>query len=219
MRSSPMKWYGVIFTVLMLLFIVCCSSHCFEAMVYNITMESESRVSGLQVTQVIETLRLKPGQFVADIGAGTGLFSRPMAQKIAPGGMLYAVDINPILLEEIDERNQEIGINNIKTVIASEHDPRIPETVDLIFMCATFHKIENKVGYLKTLRMYLKPEGRIAIVDLLESHPFPSSNKYSVGELKKWMKAAGYELLEKHDFLEDDDYSFTVFALSVVATT
>ena len=177
-------------------------------------METEKRISKLQVNRVTETLKIKNGQKVADIGAGTGLFSRLFAKEVALKGIVFAVDINPLLLKHIEKDAKEKGIGNIKTVLANEDDPKIPEHVDLIFICDTFHHIENKIEYLKKLKSYLKLSGRIAIVDCLNKWPpFHESMKYTPKQLKTWMNRAGFNLTEKYRFLEED-YFFVIYSKS-----
>ncbi len=173
--------------------------------VYLYTLESTDRVENLQVDRVIQALRLQTGQKVADVGAGTGIFSFPLAEATGDSGKVYAVDVNPELLSHIEETARAEGVENIQTVLAAENDPLIPEAVDLIFLCDTLHHIDNQAEYVKTLRRYLRAGGRVAVIDFGEDSPhLLPSMKYSLVELKKWMQAAGYELVEEHDFLQDN---------------
>ncbi|MGH9939968.1 MAG: SAM-dependent methyltransferase, partial [Blastocatellia bacterium] len=100
-------------------------------------LESESRIGGLQVTKVIEALKVKPDDRVCDLGAGSGLFTRPLAQKVGAKGVVYAVDIDPELLKHVERTAQEQKLTNIKTILASETDPKLPEPVDLIAIIDT----------------------------------------------------------------------------------
>lgn len=173
-----------------------------DAQDYIRRLESPERVERLQIERVIQTLSLRPGMYVADLGAGSGLFSRPMARILGNAGVLYAVDVDPALLEHVQKTAREQAIGNIRTVPAAEDDPLIPERVDLIFVCDTLHHIGGKPEYLKNLRRYLKPDGRIAIIDFLEDWPPGHEEmRYSVEELDGWMAEAGWSLAESHDFL------------------
>lgn len=175
------------------------------AKIYMWTLESQGRVKNLQIERVIRALEIEPGQRLADVGAGTGLFSRPLARAAGQGGVVYAVDINPELLSHIEETAKREGIRNIRTVLAMEDDPQIPEPVDLIFLCDTLHHIDNRAGYMKTLRRYLRADGRIAIVDFARNSPhIIPSMKYSLTELEDWMEAAGYEPVGRHEFLDSN---------------
>jgi arsenite methyltransferase len=168
-------------------------------------LESERRIEGLQVKHVIETLKLKPGQKVADLGSGSGLFTRPMAQQVGAPGMVYAIDIDAALLKHVDQTARDQGLANVRTVLAAEDDPKLPEPVDLIAIIDTLHHISNRAIYLNNLKRYLRPGGRIAIIDFSETWPAGhEAMKYSLTDLEGWMKAAGYQQAEKHDFLDNN---------------
>jgi SAM-dependent methyltransferase len=167
------------------------------AQVYLQVLEWDGRVEGLQVDRVAEALHLTPGMRVADIGAGTGLFSWPLAREVGKDGLVYAVDVNLVLLGHIDRTAAAAGFANVRTVLAAEDDPLLPEPVDLVFMCDTLHKIEDRAAYLETLRRYLRPGGRIAIIDFEDWGLTPKV-------LRGWMTGAGYEFADSHDFVKDN---------------
>lgn len=168
-------------------------------------LESERRVQNLQIDRVVETLKLTPGQQVADIGAGSGLFTRPIARKVGEKGTVYAVDIDPDLLKHIDKTARDEKLSNVRTVLAAEDDPRIPEPVDLVVIIDTLHHINNQPVYLKNLRRYLRPSARIAVIDFTEIWPPGHEQmKFSLEQLEGWMKGAGFARVEKHDFLNNN---------------
>lgn len=168
-------------------------------------LESESRIGGLQVTKVIEALKVKPGERVCDLGAGSGLFTRPLAQKAGAKGVVYAVDIDPELLKHVELTAREQKLTNIKPILASETDPKLPEPVDLIAIIDTLHHISNQAAYLKGLKKHLKPGGRIAIIDFSRNWPAGHEKMiYTVGDLDGWMTAAGFKRVEQHDFLDNN---------------
>ena len=129
------------------------------------TLDSPARVQGLKIAEVITALKLKPGMLVADIGAGTGVFSIPLARAVRPGGKLYAVEVDEKLLAHIVEVGTEQGVTNIESVYAEFNDPLLPPGVDLAFIHDVLHHIEARDVYLKNLAGYLKPGGRIAVID------------------------------------------------------
>jgi ubiquinone/menaquinone biosynthesis C-methylase UbiE len=168
-------------------------------------LESAERVRKLQVDRVIENLRAQPGDKIADIGAGSGLFARPLAVEVGPEGVVYAVDINRDLLAHIQETANEENLVNIQPVLASEYDPNIPEKVDLVLICDTLHQIENPGVYLGNLVDYLSDGGRVAIIDYGSKWPVRfRDRKYSTLDLDAWMTSAGYKLDRRFDFLEDN---------------
>lgn len=168
-------------------------------------LESAERVRKLQIDRVISALDIQPGQRVADLGAGSGLFTRPLARRVGATGIVYAVDIDRDLLEHIEETALEQDLPNILTVLASEFDPRIPEKVDLVLICDTLHQIKNADVYLRDLTRYLKVSARVAVIDYSNEWPkrFEAS-KYTVGQLDGWMTAAGLRKSESYDFLDDN---------------
>jgi len=173
---------------------------------YRITLEEPSRIANFQIDRVIDVLEIRPGQRVVDLGAGTGVFTRPFARATAPDGIVYAVDVNPELLKHVERTATEQHLSNIRTVLAEEADPRIPEPVDLIFICDTLHHIASRETYVATLRRYLKPGGRVAVIDFRQgsSPHLMGSMKYTLEQLDGWMLDAGYTVAGRHDFIDDN---------------
>lgn len=168
-------------------------------------LESESRISGLQIDRVISVLKISEGLKVADVGSGSGLFTRPLAKAVGESGIVYAVDVDPALLKHVDKTAAESGLKKIRTVLAPFDDAKIPEKVDLIVIIDTLHHIENQGPYLKKLRQYLKPGGRLALIDFSKEWPAGhESMRYSTDDLEKWIKAAGFKQVEKFDFLDNN---------------
>ena len=168
-------------------------------------LESAERVRKLQVDRVIRSLRIKPGQIIADLGSGSGLFTRPLARQVGPEGVVYAVDIDQDLLSHIEESARSQNLSNIKAVPASEYDPRIPEKVDLVLLCDTLHQIKNPDVYIRDLTRYMKLSGRVAIIDYEKNWPDRFETvKYTTKDLDRWMKVAGYNLTEKFEYLDNN---------------
>jgi ubiquinone/menaquinone biosynthesis C-methylase UbiE len=168
-------------------------------------LESERRIGGLQVDKVVDALKVKPDDRVCDLGAGSGLFTRPLARKAGGKGVVYAVDIDSELLKYVERTAREQKLTNIKPILASETDPKLPEAVDLITIIDTLHHIGNQTEYLKGLKKYLKPGGRVAVIDF--SRDWPAGHEkmaYTAGDLDGWMAAAGFKRVERHDFLDSN---------------
>src|SRR5437867_3029293 len=112
-------------------------------------LEDPHRIERLKPQEIVQSLGLKPGDVVADIGSGSGLFTRPLARTVQPGGKVYAVDIDKELLEHVEKTAKEQNIANITTIVGENDSPRLPPaTVDLAFICDTLHHIENRQTYL-----------------------------------------------------------------------
>lgn len=173
------------------------------------TLDSPNRVSSMRVTEMVQALRIRPGQTVADVGAGSGTVSGPLALATGPTGVMFAVDIDKGLLSHIAQRAADQKINNIKTVLGEFTDPKLPEPVDLAFINDVLHHIEDRATYLKNLARYLKPGGRVAIVDFTpEASPHKNQPELVVSEAQTeaWLKDAGLVLAEKVVLFDDRFY-------------
>ena len=152
--------------------------------------------------RVIAALALKPDQSVADIGAGTGYFSMRLA-KAVPGGTVYAVDIEPKMVEHLKTRAAGEKLTNVTPVLASATSPNLSTPVDLILVVDTYHHIGDRPAYFRSLRSRLTPGGRIAIVDFRKDAPEgpPAHFRFTPEQIKKEMADGGYVLDAEHDFL------------------
>jgi ubiquinone/menaquinone biosynthesis C-methylase UbiE len=168
-------------------------------------LDRPERIAGLKIDEVLAVLKLKPGDNVADIGSGTGAFSLPFAKAVAPSGKVYAVDIDPGLLDYIAQKAKKENVANIQTVKGEFSDPKLPtHDVDLAFFHDVLHHIQNRQAYLKALGTYIKPTGRIALIEMNRDDPkTPHRNSpemlLSKDEVKNWMAAAGFYPGEEYD--------------------
>jgi arsenite methyltransferase len=166
-------------------------------------LEGAERVARMQVPRVVEALDLKPGLSVADIGSGSGLFTRPIAKRVAPG-IVYAVDIDGALLKIVEQSAKDAGLGNVRTALADAESPKLPQPVDLVFICDTLHHIANQGAYLKALRAFLAPGGRVAVIDFRDKWPEGHEPmRYSMAQFETWMKDAGFSRIASHDWLEN----------------
>jgi len=132
---------------------------------WKATLEAPARVEGLKIDQVVKALKLKDGDVVADLGAGTGLFEPQLGYAIGRG-RVYAVEIDKGFLDEIDRKVDELHIATIETVLGTPTDPALPvRNVDLALMHDVLHHVAQRQTYLKAVAQYLKPTGRVAVVE------------------------------------------------------
>jgi cyclopropane fatty-acyl-phospholipid synthase-like methyltransferase len=152
--------------------------------------------------RVIAALDLKAGQSVADIGAGTGYFSMRLA-KSAAAPSVYAVDIEPKMVEYLKGRAAKEGLKNVTAVQAGADSPNIPAPVDTILVVDTFHHIANRVEYFRKLRASIKPGGRLAIIDFRKDAPDgpPVEFRFTADQISAELDQAGYRLATSHAFL------------------
>ncbi|HVO26013.1 MAG TPA: class I SAM-dependent methyltransferase [Candidatus Margulisiibacteriota bacterium] len=155
--------------------------------------------------ELIADLKLHPGMRVADLGAGTGYFSRYLAAAVGSDGTVYAVDTEPNLVVHLRERAEQENTPNVVPILASADNPRLPVAgIDLILIVDTYHHIDARRAYFGRLRRSLAPGGRVAIVDWqkrdLPVGP-PPIHKLARDQVVDEMTAAGYVLAAEPDVL------------------
>lgn len=166
--------------------------------------------------QIIETLGLQPGQTIADIGAGGGYFSLRFADAVGRNGVVYAIDTSPEFLEFVRKTADEKGSSNIKTVLAEEDKLTLPKkSLDIIFLRNVYHHLPIRVEYLRNLKEFLKPGGKIVIIEYKRGGPFGFQRIFGHYVPKETiireMGDVGYQLKNDYDFLPKQ--SFTVYFL------
>jgi arsenite methyltransferase len=174
--------------------------------------EGSNRDQWQQRDRVIQSLQIRPGDRVADIGSGSGYFVFSLAKAVGPNGKVYAVDVDSAMNDLVLERAKKEGAANVEVILAKPDDPNLPAAgIDLIFSSNTYHHLDNRIGYLASLRKYLRPNGRIAIIEFDRDGWLQRMWKhYTPSELiKKEMEQAGYSLQQEFDFL--DRQSFLIF--------
>lgn len=171
-------------------------------------LERPDRIPGLRIDEVISALDLKPGDVVADIGAGTGAFTIAFAKAVAPSGVAFAVDIWPELLDHVRTKAQREGLNNLQTILAARDDPKLPKNqVDVAFFHDVFHNVNDRPRYLMRLASYLKPGGRIAIVEQECDDPIAKKwdrpeDRITSEQLKVWMTNVGFHQVADFDMFQ-----------------
>ncbi len=153
-------------------------------------------------SQVIDALGLAPDAAVADLGAGTGYFSLRLS-KVVPQGTVYAVDIEPTMLDFLRKRAAAEHAANVIAVQAEANDPRLPRPVDAVLIVNTYHHLPNRPSYFANLRRSLTSSGLVAIVDYHKDSPSgpPREFRFEATQIIDEMREAGYRLDARHDFL------------------
>jgi ubiquinone/menaquinone biosynthesis C-methylase UbiE len=165
------------------------------------TLDRPARLAELKIDDVIARMGLQAGQVVADLGAGTGVFSIPMAAAVGPGGRIYAVDIDDGFFDIIGGKAREAGVANVRTVLGEFGDPKLPAPdVDVAFFHDVLHHIEDRAGYLRNVARYVKPSGRVVVIDLnAETSPHRDQPDLVISEeqVRAWMTAVGFARAER----------------------
>jgi ubiquinone/menaquinone biosynthesis C-methylase UbiE len=180
-----------------------------------VRLERPERVAGLKIDYIISKLELKPGQVVADLGAGPGVISLPMAKAVAPNGKVYAVDIDQAFINHIAMRAKEQHVANVTPILGKPSDPGLPaQDVDVALFHDVLHHIQDRATYLKSTAKYVKPNGRIAIIELSPtggSHREDPGLQVTKEQAKGWLAAAGFKPVQEFDGLPEDKW-FVVYA-------
>ncbi len=130
------------------------------------TFEVESREIAAQRDAIVAALGLRPGMAVADVGAGSGLFLEPFSRAVGPRGKVYAVDIAPRFVEFMAERARREGLTNVEAVLCGERSVDLaPRSVDLAFVCDTYHHFEYPRSTLASLMRALRPGAELVVID------------------------------------------------------
>lgn len=163
--------------------------------------ETESREVYAHRLEIVKTAGVKAGATVADVGAGTGLFTMLLAEAVGEAGKVLAVDIAAPFLAKIRERARSEKHLNVETILGTDKDSKLPtNSVDLVFICDTYHHFEFPQDTLASIHRALKPGGLLVLVEF-ERIPGKSSdwtlNHVRAGKevFMKEIEAAGFELL------------------------
>lgn len=140
---------------------------------------------------IVKALHLRPGMTVADIGAGTGLFVPLFADAVGTKGTVYAVDIAPEFVKHIQQRSAAAGLSQVRTVLCTDRSVELPpNSVDVAYICDTYHHFEFPQSTMASLHRALKPGGEVVVVDF----------KRIPGESSEWILShvrAGQGVFEK----------------------
>lgn len=173
--------------------------------------EVESREVYAARDVVLKACAIKPGERIADVGAGTGFYSRLFAKRTGWDGWVYSVDIAPNFLQHIAKRATADGIENLTTVLGTDVSIRLPpESVDLVFICDTYHHFESPQQSLASIYRALKPGGRLVLIDF-ERIP-GVSREFLLGHVRAGKEvfqseivAAGFEFTDEIDVEEFEE--------------
>lgn len=175
-------------------------------------MNDSSRDAWQKPKDVVERLGIAPGATVADIGAGGGYFTWYLADAVGAKGSVYAVDTDETGLDIIRKEMQTRGVKNVVPIRAEPMDPKLPTPVDLVFSCDTYHHMNDRIAYFRSLAGSLKADGRVAILDF-HPHGFFSGvlgHGTAAEEVRREMEAAGYQRVAEFDVI--DRQHFQIFS-------
>jgi ubiquinone/menaquinone biosynthesis C-methylase UbiE len=171
-------------------------------------LDSEERDQHQKPRQVIDALNLKPGLTVADLGSGSGYFTRRFIEAVTETGKVYAVDVEPEMLKYAEESVVHMHRSyTAEFILARPDNPKLPyESIDLLFVCNTYHHLDERAKYFSDTKSSLKPGGRVAIIDFYHDERsgelgFPKHHLVPRETVIAELTDAGYKLVREHHFL------------------
>lgn len=177
---------------------------------YIAKFEGESREVYTQRKEIVRSCKLKRSMAVADVGAGTGLFTRLFASEVGEKGKVYAVDISPRFIKHIEASCKKAGLKNVKGIVGSQSSTELPEnSVDRVFICDTYHHFEFPQRTMATIHRALRDGGQVVVIDF-QRIPGKSSqwilNHVRAGRdtVVKEITSAGFKLVGEEKFLKEN---------------
>jgi len=176
---------------------------------WAITLESGRRLASLEIQEVVDRMNLESGEVVADIGAGTGVFSVPMARAVGSGGRVISVEVDPGFLPMILAKAALEEVSNISAVLGGFLDPRLPrDDVDVAFFHDVLHHVDDREAYLREVAKYMGPGSRMIVVDYnMNVEGIPHSNQpemlISPQLVAGWMSDIGFEVSREIEMFDD----------------
>jgi ubiquinone/menaquinone biosynthesis C-methylase UbiE len=130
--------------------------------------EAASREVYAMRAEILASCEIQPGMVVADLGAGTGIYTFALAEKVGPKGTVYAVEISPGFLKHLGEQVEKRGLAKVVKPLKGGHDTtNLPaSSIDLIFICDAYHHFEKPMPMLESIHAALRPGGRVVVIDL-----------------------------------------------------
>lgn len=170
--------------------------------------EREQREVYARRMDILKALNLKPGQDVADVGAGTGFFSLLFADAVKPEGQVYAVDITPSFVKAIEQRAAGAALKNIVPVLNTPYSVELPESsIDLVFISDTYHHFEYPQSTLYSIHHAMRAEAKLVVIDYKteSEHANPWVMRHvrpSEEDVVREISAAGFKLETRLDLME-----------------
>ncbi|CAN5361386.1 hypothetical protein BH11PLA2_BH11PLA2_44550 [soil metagenome] len=183
---------------------------------YIETFEGESREVFAKQKEIVKAIGLKPGMAVADIGAGTGLYTRLFASEVGPKGKVFAVDIAEKFLDHITKTNKDLKIDNVTTILCKPYSAELPAgSVDIAFICDTYHHFEFPARTMASIHAALKPNGHVVLVDFRRVKGQSSDwilNHVRAGQevFEQEIREAGFKKLKEDQEILKENY-FVIF--------
>jgi predicted methyltransferase len=166
-------------------------------------LEAPDRDEWNKPEQIMDALGIADGAIVGDLGAGGGWLEIRLARRVGPNGLVYAEDIQPQMIEAINRRMQHEGLSNVRTVMGTPTDPRLPPGLDAVLIVNAYHEMDDPahpdviLTLLRNVERSLKPQGRLGVIDFLagDGGPGPAAeDRVNPDTIVRAAEAAGFKL-------------------------
>lgn len=165
----------------------------------------ESRQREEDCRMLIEALDIRPGQVVCDMGCGNGFYTLELARRVGPRGLVYAVDVQPEMLHMLAERLAREGVRNVRPVLGTPIDPRLPKAlVDLVLCIDVYHEFSHPEAMLERIRESLAADGQLVLAEFRGEDPavpIKPLHKMTKAQVRAELEPAGYVLDRQFDRL------------------
>ncbi|MDF2889457.1 MAG: methylase involved in ubiquinone/menaquinone biosynthesis [Lacrimispora sp.] len=176
-------------------------------------LDSPKRREVLPVKKILEVCGMKQSEIVADIGCGIGFFTFQLAEAVGDGGIVYALDIEKEMLDDVEAGMLERNIHNVRPIVTQEYKLMLEdESANTAFLCTVMHEVKMRQKFLKEVNRILSPGGRIIIIEWIKKDGDfgpPADHRLDSKILKRNLQNTGFKEIQIADF---NDYFYIASA-------
>lgn len=169
-------------------------------------LDSPKRREALPVQAILDAVGVEPSEVVADIGCGIGYFTFALSETVGNGGLVYALDIEPEMLEDIKSRVAESDIKNIIPIVTKEYELTLEDnSVGTALLCTVMHEVKMREKFLKEANRILRSDGKIIIIEWIKKdsdYGPPADHRLDKNILKRNLLRTGFDEVDIMDFNE-----------------
>lgn len=164
--------------------------------------DDPSRAAWQKPNQVITAMQIKNGERILDLGAGTGYFALPIAQRF-PEAVVYGADCEPDMVKYMQEQAGRKELKNLQPMLIAANSPQLPDQLDLVLVVDTYHHIDDRITYFQNLKNHLNARARLVIIDFTKDSDQgpPPAHRLSIEQVKEELNEAGYRFDHQDSFL------------------